>query len=311
VPKNAQSVFAAGEQNDVPILTGWNAGDGVALGPPVTAEKFRKQAAKEYGDLASQFLKIFPADSDQESAASQNAASRDQIFAWQSRTWARMQSKTGKSRVFLYYFDRSKRRPLQRTLRAVRPRPLRAGGRAAARRCGFARRKNAPDRLSELALDYSRPRVARLPAINKCQTGVVDWNRRDDSVVPVGRTKPLEGGEIDQANAQFSGQEAMIVIDDVFVPNELVFMDGETEFAAALVERFTAYHRRSYVCKTGLGDVIIGAAALIADYNGAGSASHVRDELVENGAPERDDLRGGYRGISRIARYAGGQLRTR
>jgi 4-hydroxybutyryl-CoA dehydratase/vinylacetyl-CoA-Delta-isomerase len=94
-------------------------------------------------------------------------------------------------------------------------------------------------------------------------------------------TRALEGGEIDQGNAQFSGQEAMIVIDDVFVPNELVFMDGETEFAAAPVERFTAYHRRSYVCKTGLGDVIIGAAALIADYNGAGSASHVRDKLVE------------------------------
>ncbi|MCL4402397.1 MAG: 4-hydroxybutyryl-CoA dehydratase [Acidobacteria bacterium] len=94
-------------------------------------------------------------------------------------------------------------------------------------------------------------------------------------------TRALEGGEIDQGNARFSGQEAMILIDDVFVPNELVFMDGETEFAAMLVERFTAYHRRSYVCKTGLGDVIIGAAALAADYNGVGSVSHVRDKLVE------------------------------
>ncbi len=37
-------------------------------------------------------------------------------------------------------------------------------------------------------------------------------------------------------------------------------MDGEYEFAAELVERFTAYHRASYVCKTGLGDVMIGAA---------------------------------------------------
>ena len=94
-------------------------------------------------------------------------------------------------------------------------------------------------------------------------------------------TRALEGGEIDQGNAQFSGQEAMIVIDDVFVPNERIFMDGETEFAAELVERFTSYHRRSYVCKTGLGDVIIGAAALVADYNGVASASHVRDKLVE------------------------------
>ncbi|HUI81548.1 MAG TPA: 4-hydroxyphenylacetate 3-hydroxylase N-terminal domain-containing protein [Bryobacteraceae bacterium] len=94
-------------------------------------------------------------------------------------------------------------------------------------------------------------------------------------------TRAMEGGEIDQGNAQFSGQEAMIILADVFVPNELIFMDGETEYAAELVERFTSYHRRSYVCKTGLGDVIIGAAALIADYNGVQSASHVRDKLVE------------------------------
>ena len=94
-------------------------------------------------------------------------------------------------------------------------------------------------------------------------------------------TRALEGGEIDQGNAQYSGQEAMILIDDVFVPNELIFMDGETAYAATLVERFTSYHRRSYVCKTGLGDVIIGAAALIADYNGVAGASHVKDKLVE------------------------------
>ena len=94
-------------------------------------------------------------------------------------------------------------------------------------------------------------------------------------------TRALEGGEIDQGNAKFSGQEAMILIDDVFVPNELIFMNGETSFAASLVERFTSYHRRSYVCKTGLGDVLIGAAALIADYNGVAGASHVKDKLVE------------------------------
>jgi 4-hydroxybutyryl-CoA dehydratase/vinylacetyl-CoA-Delta-isomerase len=94
-------------------------------------------------------------------------------------------------------------------------------------------------------------------------------------------TRSLEGGTIDQGNAQFSGQEAMIIIDDVFVPWSHVFMNGEAETAANLVERFTTYHRRSYVCKTGLGDVLIGAAAAIADYNGAAGASHVKDKLVE------------------------------
>ena len=94
-------------------------------------------------------------------------------------------------------------------------------------------------------------------------------------------TRAMEGGTIDQGNAQFSGQEAMIVIDDVFVPYDQVLMNGETEFASMLVDRFTAYHRRSYVCKTGLGDVIIGAAATMADYNGVSGASHVKDKLVE------------------------------
>jgi 4-hydroxybutyryl-CoA dehydratase/vinylacetyl-CoA-Delta-isomerase len=94
-------------------------------------------------------------------------------------------------------------------------------------------------------------------------------------------TRAMDGGDIDAGNARFAGQEAMIVFDDVFIPWERVFMDGEHEFAAMLVERFTCYHRRSYVCKTGVGDVLIGAAAVIADYNGVEKASHVRDKLVE------------------------------
>ncbi|HEX8736803.1 MAG TPA: 4-hydroxyphenylacetate 3-hydroxylase N-terminal domain-containing protein [Pyrinomonadaceae bacterium] len=94
-------------------------------------------------------------------------------------------------------------------------------------------------------------------------------------------TRSMEGSEIDVGNAQFGGQEAMIIFERVFIPNELIFMEGETEFAAMLVERFTCYHRRSYVCKSGLGDVIIGAAAQIAEYNGVEKASHIKDKLVE------------------------------
>lgn len=93
-------------------------------------------------------------------------------------------------------------------------------------------------------------------------------------------SRAMDGG-IDAGNQHYAGQEAMIVFDDVFIPRERVFMDGEHEFAAMLVDRFTGYHRRSYVCKTGVGDVLIGAAATIADYNGVDRASHIRDKLVE------------------------------
>ncbi|MEE4186020.1 MAG: 4-hydroxyphenylacetate 3-hydroxylase N-terminal domain-containing protein [Gammaproteobacteria bacterium] len=94
-------------------------------------------------------------------------------------------------------------------------------------------------------------------------------------------TRSMEGSGLDAGNEQFAGQEAMIVLEDVFIPNEYIFMNGEHEFAAMLVERFTCYHRRSYVCKSGVGDVLIGAAATIAEYNGADRASHIKDKLVE------------------------------
>ena len=94
-------------------------------------------------------------------------------------------------------------------------------------------------------------------------------------------TRALEAGEIDKGNAKYGGQETLVVFDDVFIPWDHVLMDGEYEFAQELVSRFTNYHRASYVCKTGLGDVMIGAAAAIAEFNGADKASHVRDKLVE------------------------------
>jgi 4-hydroxybutyryl-CoA dehydratase / vinylacetyl-CoA-Delta-isomerase len=94
-------------------------------------------------------------------------------------------------------------------------------------------------------------------------------------------TRAMEAGRIDQGNAKYGGQEALVVFEDVFIPWEHVLMDGEYEFAQEMVSRFTSYHRASYVCKTGLGDVMVGAAAAIAEFNGADKASHVRDKLVE------------------------------
>jgi len=94
-------------------------------------------------------------------------------------------------------------------------------------------------------------------------------------------TRSMEDGDIDSGNALYAGQEAMIILDNVFIPWDKIFMDGEYEFASMLIERFTCYHRRSYVCKTGLGDVLIGAASTISEYNGIPNVSHIKDKLVE------------------------------
>lgn len=95
-------------------------------------------------------------------------------------------------------------------------------------------------------------------------------------------TRKLEGSQMDVGNSEFGGVEALVVFDDVFVPNDRIFLNGEFEYAGMLVERFAGYHRQSYGgCKVGVGDVLIGAAALAADYNGVPKVSHIKDKLIE------------------------------
>ncbi|MBW2470509.1 MAG: 4-hydroxybutyryl-CoA dehydratase, partial [Deltaproteobacteria bacterium] len=78
------------------------------------------------------------------------------------------------------------------------------------------------------------------------------------------------------------GGEALLVFEDVFVPTENVFMDGETDFTGDLVYRFAAHHRANYgACKTGLMDVLIGAVSYLSLIQGTAKGSHVRDKVTE------------------------------
>jgi len=78
------------------------------------------------------------------------------------------------------------------------------------------------------------------------------------------------------------GGEAVIAFEDVFVPQDRVFMDGETDFTGDVVYRFAAHHRANYgACKTGLMDVLTGAVTYLAQMQGTAGASHVRDKVTE------------------------------
>jgi 4-hydroxybutyryl-CoA dehydratase / vinylacetyl-CoA-Delta-isomerase len=90
-----------------------------------------------------------------------------------------------------------------------------------------------------------------------------------------------ETGNLDQGNIRFGGHEALVVFDDVFVPKDRIFLLGEYDLTGRLVEYFAAYHRQSYACKTGVGDVVIGAAQTAAEYNGVEKASHIKDKIIE------------------------------
>ena len=83
--------------------------------------------------------------------------------------------------------------------------------------------------------------------------------------------------------AHFYGiADSTTIFDDVFIPWERVFLCGETYFASMLAMLFATFHRHSYTgCKPAITDLILGASALVADYNGVADASHVKDKLSD------------------------------
>ncbi|MBM4405916.1 MAG: hypothetical protein FJ039_07030 [Chloroflexi bacterium] len=75
--------------------------------------------------------------------------------------------------------------------------------------------------------------------------------------------------------------ETTTIFDDVFVPNERIFMDGQYQFAGPLALAFVDFHRFTAVSyKQPLLDLLVGAGLLLADQNGISRVSHVRDKLT-------------------------------
>lgn len=80
----------------------------------------------------------------------------------------------------------------------------------------------------------------------------------------------------------FGISDSFTVFDDVFVPWDRVFMCGEWEFAGRMALLFANFHRHSYCgCKPAVTDIIMGATALVAEYNGVGRAPHIQHDLTE------------------------------
>ena len=110
LPQDVYAIFAQGKQNDVPLIAGSNSDEATSLSPwpaTATAASFVELNRKRFGDLADEFIKVYPAGSEEEAKASHYASFRDLVFGWEMRTWVRMQTKSGKSNAYLYYFSRN------------------------------------------------------------------------------------------------------------------------------------------------------------------------------------------------------------
>jgi para-nitrobenzyl esterase len=114
VPEDLTNTFAQGRQNEVDVLVGSNQDEGTffaggqrggGAGGGNGAQQFIDQAKQRFGEATDTFLKLYSAGSDAEAAASQLNRVRDEM-AWHMRTWAKLQSRRGKSKAYWYYFTR-------------------------------------------------------------------------------------------------------------------------------------------------------------------------------------------------------------
>lgn len=90
---------------------------------------------------------------------------------------------------------------------------------------------------------------------------------------------------LDAPAAHLGDVESFTIFDDVFVPKERVFMNGNedpkvTPYAGFLALLFAHYHRHSYTgCKPAVSEVLSSTAALVAEYNGIEKEKHVQEKL--------------------------------
>jgi para-nitrobenzyl esterase len=104
LPDDQYKLYRAGKYNDVPVLIGYNSDEGLSFLPGKTPSEFTEAVKLRYGRFAGDLLGAYPLE---ENAIPKTARdlTRDAAFGWHNWTWARLQSETGKSKVYYYYFD--------------------------------------------------------------------------------------------------------------------------------------------------------------------------------------------------------------
>lgn len=76
--------------------------------------------------------------------------------------------------------------------------------------------------------------------------------------------------------------DGFVVFDDVFVPSERVFLDGETANAAVFAHSLGLWERLGGItAMVRQADELVGLAQLIAEANGLSSVSHIREKIDE------------------------------
>jgi 4-hydroxybutyryl-CoA dehydratase / vinylacetyl-CoA-Delta-isomerase len=83
-------------------------------------------------------------------------------------------------------------------------------------------------------------------------------------------------------SSRFNTPEGFIILDDVFVPSERVFLAGETEFSASFAHALGLWERLGGTAHLAeFGDTLVGLAQLVAEANGTQSIVHIKEKIAE------------------------------
>jgi para-nitrobenzyl esterase len=104
IPDDQFKLYESGKYNDIPILLGYNSDEGASFSREKTPEEFIAGVKTRYGKFADDLIKAYPAGETTVPKTARDMA-RDAAFGWHTWSWARLQSRTGKSKVYYYYFD--------------------------------------------------------------------------------------------------------------------------------------------------------------------------------------------------------------
>ena len=104
IPDDQYKLYEAGKYNDVPVLIGYNSDEGASFLRVRKPEEYIASVKERYGKYADALLEAYPVGKNSIPKTARDL-SRDVAFGWQTWIWARLQSQTGKSKVFYYYFD--------------------------------------------------------------------------------------------------------------------------------------------------------------------------------------------------------------
>ncbi len=104
IPNDQYKLYEAGNYNDVAILVGYNSDEGLSFSREKTPEEFRSNVEKRYGPFSEKLLAAYPVGTNSVPKTARDLM-RDAAFGWHTWSWARLQARTGKSKVFYYYFD--------------------------------------------------------------------------------------------------------------------------------------------------------------------------------------------------------------